>query len=487
MAVFVPHYEHDIFINYAHVDNEPTPGANEGWVSSLAKGLKNLLAKKLGRSDAFSLWMDYRLSPHKPITSEIMKTIEQAAILIVILSPGYLASEWCRRERNTFLKMIGERPRSEARVFIVERDKIEERDRPDEFKELLGYRFWFADKEGRPPRILGEPKPNPDDPKCQPYYDKLNDLSYDLAEELRRLRALAESPHTAIKKTNIRPTVFLAEVTDELIIQREEVKRYLAQAGFRVLPETPLYFNEPDIFYQAVDMNLEGCEIFVQLLSSLAGRRPPCRDMPGYICIQWSRAYQAGKQILQWHDPSLNLDTITDKEYLKLLKRDTVLAVSLEEFKREAVRRASSKPTPKTIPVCALVFLDVRWEDAQLANEIIKIMEKKDVGYVLPLQKGKPSEIRKDLEKWLLYCDGVIIFYGAVPSVWAREQLLYCCKIMYKRDLPLKALAVYEGPPNQKDPLNIALPGMQIIHCQGGVNEIDLLPFLDLLKSEENP
>ena len=125
-------------------------------------------------------------------------------------------------------------------------------------------------------------------------------------------------------------------------------------------------------------------------------------------------------------------------------------------------------------------------EDKQLAKDIIKIMENNDVGYVLPLQEGKPAEIRKDLEKWLLNCDGVIIVYGTVTPAWAREQLLYCRKIMDKREKPLKALAVYEGPPDQKSPLNIVLPGMYIIHYHGNLNELDLQPFIDSLKAKEN-
>ena len=32
---FVPGYNNDIFVSYAHVDNEPLPGVEEGWVSIL--------------------------------------------------------------------------------------------------------------------------------------------------------------------------------------------------------------------------------------------------------------------------------------------------------------------------------------------------------------------------------------------------------------------------------------------------------------------
>ncbi|MEW5804520.1 MAG: toll/interleukin-1 receptor domain-containing protein [bacterium] len=484
MTVFVPGYEHDIFISYAHVDDEPIPGAEEGWVSTLVGGLKTLLAQRLGRSDTFSLWMDYRLSLHEPITPELLSTIEHSAVLVVILSPGYLASEWCQRERNTFLQMVRDRPRRNSRIFVVERDKIETSERPAEFRDLLGYRFWVEDKGCRTPRILGEPRPNPSDPKSQPYYDRLNDLSHDMAEELKRIRESVESPDAERERVDTRPAVFLAEVTDDLVIQRDEVMRYLVQAGLRVLPETQLYFSEPAAFQKAVDRDLEECKIFVQLLSGLTGRR--CAHGPSHICLQYQLALKAGKQILQWRSPSLDTATTADKDHRNLLEGETVLAVGLEEFKREVVELALAKPAPRVSAVCTLVFLDANREDDSLAREVVRVMEKNEIGYVLPLRSGHPADVRKDLEECLLDSDGVIVVYGTVTPVWAREQLRYCRKIMYKREEPLKAIAVYEGPPpGPKDPLNIALPGMQIIQCPICSLERALQPFFESLKREE--
>jgi hypothetical protein len=131
---FVPGYEHDIFVSYAHVDDQPDPGADEGWVTTLVKGLRSRLAQILGRSEAFSLWMDPQLAGNTPITPSILDTLQQTATLVVILSPAYLASEWCLRERNRFLLMIGERVRRESRVFVVERDQVVQGERPAEFR-----------------------------------------------------------------------------------------------------------------------------------------------------------------------------------------------------------------------------------------------------------------------------------------------------------------------------------------------------------------
>jgi hypothetical protein len=42
MATYLPQYQHDLFVSYAHVDNEPLPGAEMGWVTNLIHGLKLL-------------------------------------------------------------------------------------------------------------------------------------------------------------------------------------------------------------------------------------------------------------------------------------------------------------------------------------------------------------------------------------------------------------------------------------------------------------
>jgi hypothetical protein len=53
---FNPNLGCDLFISYARVDDEPVFGVK--WVSTLLQDLRNLLAQKMGRHDAFSIWWD---------------------------------------------------------------------------------------------------------------------------------------------------------------------------------------------------------------------------------------------------------------------------------------------------------------------------------------------------------------------------------------------------------------------------------------------
>src|SRR5215470_12207275 len=123
---FVNGFKHDIFVSYAHVDDQAWPGTSQRWVTTLVEGLKLALAQKLGRPDSFSLWMDYKLPGHKPLTPEIFENLEQSATLLIVLSPGYVASHWCKDEKNTFLETVKHLPDNQARVFVIKHSPLDE-------------------------------------------------------------------------------------------------------------------------------------------------------------------------------------------------------------------------------------------------------------------------------------------------------------------------------------------------------------------------
>jgi hypothetical protein len=366
-------------------------------------------------------------------------------------------------------------------VFIVERDKTEFNKRPPEFQKLLGYRFWVQEKDGAPTRTLGLPKPNPDDFR---YYDSLNTLSSELADKLLTLKNATDQTDAAKPLPADGPTVFLAETSDDLDPMRDEVRRYLDQAGVRVFPDIA-YSREPNAFKQAMEVDLQKSDLFVQLLSAFPGRKLP--GLPkGYTYLQFECAKNANKPIMQWHSRELMLSEVQDADQQALLQGDSVMAVGIEEFKREIVKRAfytPAKPAPQ--PIGAFVFVNAERRDRALAREVCKVLNRHGADYALPLSTGTPADIRQDLEYNLLECDGLIIIYGKVTAHWVRNQLRQCYKIIYKRKSPLKSIAVYEGPPEIKEPLDLKFQNMQILNGRHSLSEKILQSFIDNLRSEE--
>jgi hypothetical protein len=480
LKAYVTGFRYDVFVSYAHVDNVPLEGADKGWVTIFIKNLENYLARKLGRNCA-SIWIDHNLAGNAPLTPEIMNALHETATLVVIVSRGYIASEWCRREREAFLQLVGERANS--RIFLVECDKVDKEELPNEFGDLLGYRFWVQDSEGRAPRTLGTPVPRPDE---QEYYIPLNNLSRELALELERLKRKAESGNlieSNEEDSADRPSVFLAEVTEDLDHQRQEVKSRLLQEGLNVLPK--IWYPHDDLiaYQRALDEDLAKCKLFIQLLSGVSGRKPPTWPN-GYTVVQYERAKQAGKPILQWRNRKLDKSVVVDEGHRALLESDTVRESGIEEFKSAVVAEAKREPAPQKSPTKShdLIFVNTDSTDRKLAQEVSQLLIEHGFWSVMPPERGEPSEIRRDLEGNLQDCDGLIIVYGEATATWVRNQLRQARKVVGQREQPLRCLAVCEGPPPEKDGLAFLLPHLHNLNCRNGLDDRALMEFIECLR-----
>ena len=425
---YVTGYEHDVFISYAHIDDEPL-GAGQGWVTTLAGHLKNVLDKGLGCRDTV-IWMDHGLTGNEPFAQQIEDALRGCATLLVIASPSYLRSEWCTRERNAFLKAVRERSAAGSRIFRVDFDKLDPNDFPLEFRELLGYPFWTLDKNGNP-RTLGLPMV---DAQREPeYFTMLTKLRIELGAELKRLRSLRSGQPTV---TSSGPCIFLAEVTDDQDEQREELDAYAKQAGLTVLPETWYPREELGAFQQRMEADLRQSKLFVQLLSHIPGKRPP--GWPSRLpVVQYEQAKRVGLPILQWRSRELDLEKLktASLEHYNLVIGPEVRACGIEEFKHAVVEEATRTPKPTPPPkgnrASVLVFVNSDSSDRPLAEEVCRILAEEGVGYSLPLleENTKPSDIREDLELNLATCDGLILVYGNTPVTWVRRQLAQGRKI----------------------------------------------------------
>ncbi len=229
----------------------------------------------------------------------------------------------------------------------------------------------------------------------------------------------------------------------------------------------------------------------MQLLGSLPGRKPP-ELSEGYVGFQHVRARERGLPILQWRNPALDVQSVQrdvdDREHCALLLGATVMAVDIEDFCREIVHTLDrDKEDRQKHPARdAFVFVNVNleYDGAETAAALCHYLEKRGIGYVLPINTGQAEEIRKDLEANLLECDGMIIVYGRVSSAWVRGQLREFRKLAYRREKAAPALAVFQWPPTPKDPIGFMLPKMTTIDCTSGMDESRLRAFFDDLLSE---
>ena len=94
------HFEKHLFISYAHLDNQPLTEQQQGWVTKLHASLSAMLSMRLGRKA--EIWRDVKLAGNDIFADEIVDQFPKTALLVSVVTPRYVESEWCTREAREF-------------------------------------------------------------------------------------------------------------------------------------------------------------------------------------------------------------------------------------------------------------------------------------------------------------------------------------------------------------------------------------------------
>jgi hypothetical protein len=255
-------------------------------------------------------------------------------------------------------------------------------------------------------------------------------------------------------------TVMVAQVTEDLEAEREQLVSYLEQYGIPSLP-SDFYPQGSADFKAAVAEDIARSQLFVQLLGATTGRRP--RDMPeGYLAAQYHLAEQAGLKILQWRSPDLESDVVSDENHRAFLFGEKVAAIGFESFKAQ-VRKVATEPPPKPKPepaaddfVDAPIFVNADTSDQPLAEAIFDKLRTQRMPVMLSQPYGDAKDVRQDLERSWRECGSVVLIYGAAKNFWVRNQIMLYNKLKRERDHPPRKFKILNCPPAEKPPLGIA-------------------------------
>jgi len=136
---YVPGLQNDLFVSYAHGDNA------DGWVTTLHERLKIRLRELLGVSP--TIWRDdRRLGREMDFSDEIQKEVASTAVVIAVVSPSYLASAYCRLERQAFFAAAqshgGLKVGNSFRIFKVVKTPEVDNGHRRFLPETLGFEFF---------------------------------------------------------------------------------------------------------------------------------------------------------------------------------------------------------------------------------------------------------------------------------------------------------------------------------------------------------
>jgi cellulose biosynthesis protein BcsQ len=187
---FSPDYEYDVFVSYAHADNEVPEGslAQYGWVTTLAHNLNvgpNVSRKKL--------FIDHHLRQGDDFSGDLVAKVQNSALLMLLLSQNYINSEWCGKELEHFIRSHGNDPYKPRDVFVVELFPYDSLTNiPPNIaslrKQLIHTKFWDYPLGSPPPRLAGYPSPT-ESGMAQHYWRSIIVLTSAIDTRLRQLRA----------------------------------------------------------------------------------------------------------------------------------------------------------------------------------------------------------------------------------------------------------------------------------------------------------
>jgi hypothetical protein len=439
MSAFIPGFEDDVFISYAHVDNQAS-----GWVTSLEECLRNKLSELIGTGA--SIWRDSKLAGNDYFDDVITQRVKKAAVFVAVITPRYVESESCRKEYRAFVSGArGVRIGEKSRIIRVRKTPLPVGTvEPSDLlaAETLSFPFFEEKKGGE--LIDFENIPNMEG--YQQFWNGLKGLARAIDKVLRLLKSDAQP-------SGGKRTVFLGETTRALAASRDELRREITGRGHHVVPEESLLAD--GIFDAAAAQELlASSSLAIHLFGGTYGVIPEGQEH-SVPHIEYTLVSQRAIPQLVWIAPEPSGGPPVDAKLKALLDQveqtepaaRMVLEVCKTEFEnfKEVVLDALAKdcdPVP-TITECKSVYL--LCHDADIDSTDLRALKKHllDAGYPvnLPAFEAPQDELRKIEEKSFLENDATLIYYGNASDSWVEQ----------KRKFLLSALAsAQQGAQNRR-------------------------------------
>lgn len=432
-------YNVDLFISYAHIDNQPLSEEKSGWISRFHEALHTLLSMRLGKK--VRIWRDDKLQGNDSFAEEIVNQFDSTAILISVVTPRYLNSEWCTREVNEFCRRTSDQMfvDQKARIFKIVKTPVESQSTlPSVMQGLLGYDFYVFE-DGVPMEL--------DDAYGQQYGQdfnrKVNKLAFEVAELLKQLDSPADAPSLPDNK----PTVYLAECSFDVKESREAVETQLKCLGYQVLPDRQLP-NDETGYIDAVNALLERSDVSIHLVGEQHGAVPHGPNDRSTAAIQNQLAAQHSQNNhlsrLIWLPEGTSSDDAKQQQLINELHNDAraqhgadLLTGNLEMLKtalhsllinieqaQQQLSESDAKATDKTTEEdkqANTLYLICTEQDRKATVPLRKFLREQGIDVSMPAFKGDAAQVRSINQQLLTSSHTIMIYYGEGEEAWKRS------------------------------------------------------------------
>lgn len=488
-SAFVPGFKHDVFISYARADDQTTDGSN-GWVTTLKLELQRLVNAELdGFKSVDNFYFDEATLPANEAVSEgLAEAVGNSAILLVVLTNAYVASHWCRQERERFIEAAQQTNGAAGRIFVVRMNALKGKldddsqyaARPSDLQDVIGIDFYKVDKTLNVPRTFPT---NSDD-----FGKWIDVLRFQLTTQLR---SMAE-PNDTTEDSDRSPStedgdaerdnpaiVYFSEVPGELKDEFATLQTALSKnldPPIKLVPAKTGLWKGENGYDSTIRSALSESDLFVQLLGCQTfPKRDAFRD--GFESWLGELAKELRKPILRWRDaetypPDELADWVTDEAWRSVLSGADINTQRLSQFQellitecrrlrqerltREKLSRARLEPE-LAAPKFVLVKADK--PDLPRARELGQFLLDQQIG--IELING---ELTLDEAADETIYDAVIVYYGTCDAGWISKQVRAVRNVMVKdfRRVPRRQI-VYAPPPVEDKTVNAMLPSMQVV------------------------
>lgn len=494
-------FEKDLFISYAHIDNEPLTPQQQGWITRFHASLEALLSMRMGGKAR--IWRDNKLQGNDVFADEIVEQFSETAVLVSVLTPRYLNSDWCTKEIAEFCKRAeqsgGMVVENKARIFKVLKAPVDTQESlPQVVKDVLGYDF-FMIEDGAPLELdsaYGEKF-------AQDYNRKVGKLAWDIAQLLKKLQTgTGDNGHD--KKGPPKPTVYLAECSYDRNQAREILEGELKRHGYTVLPDQELPRDEAE-YVAAVERLLNRCQLSIHLVGETYGGVPDGPSQKSEVVLQNELAAKRSKsdalKRVIWVPAGTRSEQAQQQAFIDALHQDAeaqfgadLITADIEGLKTSihAILTKLEKPEPQ-LPAeqaaaadqAKLIYLICNEKDRKATVPVRKFCRGLGFEVAIPAFEGDAAAVREAHQQLLANCDAVILFYGAGDEAWKRTIDNELKKMAgYRGGKPLLASYTYLADPKTTDKEDlIDMEEPNLINGLGDFSDTMMTAFVQAMKS----
>lgn len=505
--------DYEVFVSYAHNDNDPKEA---GWITRFEENLKYYLKMRLGR--VARIWRDKKLRGNDVFGDEITERFLQSRILISVLSPRYVESEWCMREISEFCTHAeqsgGLRIDNQLRVFKIVLLPADQKELPEAVAGSLGYDF-FVEKEG----VTIELDPDKFGKDFGPQYNfAVARLAQDATDMLKKLAARAapggadhEAGATAGPATETAIPVYLAQCSHDRRSEHDQLITELKAHGCKVLPDRRLPTDVESEYCEQVQAELARCKLSIHLIGTSYGAVPDGPSRKSTVQLQneltAERCKDGGFERLIWLPKDTKSDEQQQQQFIQLLKNDAeaqfgadLIEGNFEELKTELRARIKKLAEPPAKPRTAapgdaggagasterLVYLICIEQDQKATVPLRKHLKQAGIDVETPAFEGSATEVREANQGLLQRCDAVLLFYGSGNKAWritVENDLKRAAAYRDGRPLLAQRIWLAEGDSADKQDL-VDVGDDELIDARGGFDEKLLEGLVRRLRGE---